>query len=357
MRVCMLSKFPPTEGGISSRSYWLARGLAQNGIKLQIVTNADSVERDYRIDGCNDHIKSMKGIEVFNLQEEMPWHIPYSEDYLSRLINTTLLILEKEKADLIDTGYLVPFGIAGWLTSKITGLPYIVRHGGSDIGKFLEHADYRGILKKVIAEASAVVTDKQFSNTFKNVARNIVDQPAYAPSEQFVCEKKSTGKTTFAYIGKVNFHWERKGLAKIVELFDEVPGETYDLVFVAQGKGLDAFLASLDAEQRGRIDLRQFVPPWEMPELLSGIDYVFDISEKDPILSESFLVKEATLAGVRVISNRSMDSGETIMWPLEKDALARLLKSPRKVGAGHPRKDIDYDQWISMNIELYKDLR
>jgi hypothetical protein len=356
MRVCMLSKFPPTEGGIASRSYWLARGLAQKGIDVRVITNANSVEHEYRIDDCSDHLSSMKGVAIYNLQEDIPWHIPFSKDYLTRLLSLTLSIVEAEEIELLDTGYLVPFGIAGWLASRITGLPYIVRHGGSDIGKFLSHKDYRDVLQRVVSEATAVVTDEMNIEVMKSISKHVIKQPPYIPSNEFAQVSRHTAKATFAYIGKVNFHWERKGLAKIVELFNEVPSELYELLFVAQGKGLNDLLASITSERRRTISFKSFVPPWKMPELLAGIDYIFDISEGDPIASESFLAKEAALSGVQVISNRLDDAVNIIRWPLSREEVLGLINKPRVEDTEHSSEVIDYDQWISKNIDLYEDL-
>lgn len=48
MRICLITKYPPIEGGISSQAYWLVKALGQRGHEVFVVTNADEVERDYR---------------------------------------------------------------------------------------------------------------------------------------------------------------------------------------------------------------------------------------------------------------------------------------------------------------------
>ena len=37
MRICLLSKFPPIQGGISARTYWMAQGFAERGIETHVV--------------------------------------------------------------------------------------------------------------------------------------------------------------------------------------------------------------------------------------------------------------------------------------------------------------------------------
>ena len=49
MRLCIVGKYPPIEGGVSTTTYWLARGLAEAGNDVHIVTNAGEVENTYQM--------------------------------------------------------------------------------------------------------------------------------------------------------------------------------------------------------------------------------------------------------------------------------------------------------------------
>ena len=49
MKICILGKYPPIEGGVSTQTYWLARGLAQRGHHVHVITNADEVEDMFRM--------------------------------------------------------------------------------------------------------------------------------------------------------------------------------------------------------------------------------------------------------------------------------------------------------------------
>ncbi len=50
------------------------------------------------------------------------------------------------------------------------------------------------------------------------------------------------------------------------------------------------------------IVVEPFVPPWQVPALLSGLDGVFQVSNDDPIQSPSNLAAEARAMGARVIT-------------------------------------------------------
>jgi hypothetical protein len=40
MRLCLIGKYPPIQGGVSARTYQLAHGLARRGHDVYVVTNA-----------------------------------------------------------------------------------------------------------------------------------------------------------------------------------------------------------------------------------------------------------------------------------------------------------------------------
>lgn len=49
MRSCIAGKYPPIEGGVSAQAYWAARGLAEPGHEIFVVTNAAEAKDSFRI--------------------------------------------------------------------------------------------------------------------------------------------------------------------------------------------------------------------------------------------------------------------------------------------------------------------
>jgi hypothetical protein len=49
MRICIIGKFPPIEGGVSMRTYWTAYALAARGHDAHVVTNAEEVRAPFRM--------------------------------------------------------------------------------------------------------------------------------------------------------------------------------------------------------------------------------------------------------------------------------------------------------------------
>jgi glycosyltransferase involved in cell wall biosynthesis len=203
MKICIISKFPPIQGGISAKTYWMAKGLAERGVEVHVITNANCVEEEYRIDDQSPELPA--NLTVHYVMPDIPWHIPCSELYIPRLLDKSLEIIGDNQIDLIDVNYLIPYGIVGYLLSNITGIPYVLRHGGSDIAKFLEQGVFGHLLPEVTRNASAIVTDDKNRNFFKDNNSNIYTLPRYVPDERyFKPAVGSHGIPTFAYIGKIN---------------------------------------------------------------------------------------------------------------------------------------------------------
>jgi hypothetical protein len=49
VRICIVGKFPPIQGGVSMRTYWAAHALAMRGHDVHVVTNAKEVRPPYRM--------------------------------------------------------------------------------------------------------------------------------------------------------------------------------------------------------------------------------------------------------------------------------------------------------------------
>ena len=51
LSVCMISKFPPIQGGMAASAYWLAKDFAKDeDLDLTILTNSNVVEREYFVE-------------------------------------------------------------------------------------------------------------------------------------------------------------------------------------------------------------------------------------------------------------------------------------------------------------------
>ena len=368
MRICLLSKYPPIQGGISARTYWLTCGFAERGVETHVVTNANCVEKEYRINDTS--VDSSSNLHVHFIDSTLPWHIPDSQLYVPRLLERILQIIKESRIDLIDTGYLIPYGIVGYLVFKITGIPYVLRHGGSDLEKFFRKDVLGNLLKEVIINAAAIITDNQNKKTFQNLNSNIFTIPRYIPDERYF--KPSLlphAKPTFAYIGKINYHWRHKSLHRIVDIFQDLNGD-YRLLFVGQGKGLNDFSKFVNGYSLMNTQFRQFVHPANMPSLLDEIDFLIYFNKDNPIKDFTNIFCEALWSGAQVLTDSIMDldiyseyinfpDSQIIKLPIDdlvmtKSTVLGLIKPWKKPQKYSCELKYDFDKYMDANISAYR---
>lgn len=359
LSVCMISKFPPVQGGISAAVYWLARGLAEAGINVHIVTNSNCVEKDYRI--ATENILLPEGIRIHQVERDTPWHIPYSELYLDKLVDKALAVFHEYPINLIDTWYLVPYGVAGYLVHAINGAPYIVRHGGSDLAKFWRAGRFQNLFSLMFAQAAAVVSDnKEFAGT----GLERLDLPRYVPDERYFHPAPRLNRPiTCAYVGKINYHWQHKGLDRVVKLLASLL-DGVEVIFLAQGRGKKDFIESCHPSG---IRFMDFIPPWEMPAFLQGIDYLIYFTGANPLPDFPNIVLEALATGVKILTDNPaflenvctniLDPGANILdvSPFliapDPSGLRRFLEE--SLVSSPVKMHIRYSEYINANVEVY----
>ncbi|MDC0715710.1 glycosyltransferase [Nannocystis bainbridge] len=178
LTLCMIVKFPPIQGGVSQQSYWLAHNFARAGHRIHVVTNALEAASDYRM--------FLPAAERPHLEGEYPGggfvrlhasdeaglegnYIPYANPYVSKLAALARDVVREHACDLIWAAYLEPYGVAAALASKLTGVPYAVRHAGSDIAGLAQLPARQNLYLDVLRHASLVVTAPFLRPTLERV--------------------------------------------------------------------------------------------------------------------------------------------------------------------------------------------
>lgn len=165
MRILLITKYPPIEGGVSSDAFWWAQFLAEAGNEVHVLTNADEVEPEYRIQLNESDIHLLQGYTRPNLISlySTSWDtrhifVPQTKPYASKLISLGLNIVEKAKPDVIIANYIEPYGVVALFLSLLTCTPYIIRHAGSDLFRLLNTPQLSALHISVLRRSLAVLT-------------------------------------------------------------------------------------------------------------------------------------------------------------------------------------------------------
>ena len=297
MQILIVGKYPPIQGGVAAHTYWLARGLGETGHRVSVVTNANRVEEMYRIplnleDAKEQVAYEPENVSVFSLSEKAPRHAPYSESFVTRLVNLGLRAIEKNGADVIYAHYLEPYGVAALMLKELTGLPLVVRHAGSDIYRLFTHTDYSYVLGRVLKNADIAL----MSHSLFYVAEAMgIEQrrlrpiptrahhPAFSPegSRFDFPQQRAEGIPTITYMGKASAH---KGLLELLSVVPRLEND-FRLMLVSKGPLLEEMQRKIDgsAALQERVMLSDFVPPWRVPALLRASDLLVQLENRFPI--------------------------------------------------------------------------
>ncbi len=369
LSIAFLSKYPPLEGGIAAKTCWLARGLASRGHRIHVITDNLSVGGEYRIEDCAGFSDEMADVTVHRPAGDIPWHIPESQERTLSLLDLTLQVIRQFKVDILDTGYLIPYGVVGDLAKRVTGVRHVLRHGGSDLEKFLKRGVLGAVLGEAIGHADVVVTDKQHATLFLSTGSCLVLQFPYVPDDvAFVPGREPTPRPCVAAIGKINFHWRHKRLDYIAEIMSHLLGHC-DCSIIGQGDGAGDFRKSLSEELMHAISWQPFVPPWQMPVLLRRVDAVFVLESALPHAVISNIALEALWSGVGIITDRNDFAGTYKDFvSIDENHLCTIAQDDSKAAADRiaswlgqrtrvsPPRRASFEDYVRENEGLYRDL-
>ncbi|GCE15095.1 glycosyltransferase [Tengunoibacter tsumagoiensis] len=162
LTLCLIGKFFPIQGGVSKDNQWLAYILAKAGIHVHVVTNAEEVEPHYR---CLEWTAfpplpadCQGSITIHTTQKEERRHyIPYANPFVTKLAAMATEVIRTHQCQLIYSYYLEPYAVAASLASSWTGVPFGIRHAGSDIGSLFQSAELQTAYREVLLSADYIV--------------------------------------------------------------------------------------------------------------------------------------------------------------------------------------------------------
>lgn len=394
MRICLISKYPPIEGGESAKAYWLAKALGEKGHGVHIVTNAWEVESDYRelieASDLNSAYKP-KGVYVHNTDPFIePAYIPYSKPYTEKIASLAIDIIKEYDLQLIDSWYILPYVISGFLAKIMTGKPQIMRHAGSDMTRLLASPYLRTLFTSIFEKVDKIITYPSMKEQFLSLgileeklfynSKVSVDTRAFNPDVEPIdlapfTNENVDGLPIITYIGKIGV---TKGIYELVEAASKIK-DNFLLMFVSKGKGLDRFKEAIK-----RLSLQDktlfinFVPPWRIPSVIKRSTCVvvperdFPVVQHTPILPREVMAvgKCLVLSEELYTKRRSQEiqDGENVIVVDPKDIqqfreiLEKVIREPayaEEIGqkARLASEKIErFDEYIEDTICLYKEI-
>lgn len=346
MKICLISKYPPIEGGESSKAYWLAKALGEKGHEVHVVTNAWEVESKYREQITGEDLDGHyqpRNVYVHNTDPFIdPSFIPYFRPYTEKIASKAIEVIERFNLQLIDSWYILPYVISGFLAKQITGRPHIMRHAGSDMGRLLNSQSLKTLFISVFQEVDKIVTYPAMVPTFKSFGiperKMFLNRKVSVNTNEFTPEGPTFDLSRYTkqdiddipvitYLGKLGV---TKGVYELAEAASGIKRE-FILLLVTQNADLEHFRRFLkEKELEKRSIFLGFVPPWKVPLIIRRSTCVvaperdFPVTQHTPILPREVLACGSCL----ILSNELFTKFKRISF---RDKENCLVVNPKNI--------------------------
>jgi len=342
VRICIIGKFPPIQGGVSMRTYWCAHALAACGHEVHVVTNAKEAVAPFRMymraeDWRRCEATYGTGSVTAHWTEPADHsqsYIPMASPFVTKLAAIAARAHSHHPFDLIYSHYLEPYGVAGHLTSQMTGVPHVVRLAGSDAGRLWHHPQFEATYDYVLGSAAIViavgaVAERAIDHGVApyriaegggfNVPEDLFSPDGHrldvaALRSEVAQDPKFAGllwgnvasdRPYFGVYGKLG---ERKGSFALLAAMQRLKhaGVEVGLVALAHAEPAAEQTFRARAAELGladRIMQIPFLPHWRVPEFLRGclavccLEQDFPIQAHAPIIPREVLMSGTCLVG------------------------------------------------------------
>jgi len=381
MKVIFISKYPPMEGYVSSCTYWLARGLASRGHDVTVVTNAYEVEDAYRelLSPGDLDLYQTKGLRVRNTDPFQDYRlIPSANPFCEKLASAA--IERSEGVDVLDCWYLVSYGAAGMLARAATGVPLVLRHAGSDIGRLAANPHLRPLISAMLRKADAVAAQKAARRKLVELGARAgrvhiipvsVDTGAFNTDSEPEKLDVPDGVPVITYMGKVS---RGKGIAELLAAAAKVR-QDFRLLLVSSGEGALKDM-NIHSGLRRKLLCRRFVPPWKVPGIIRASRCVIAPEHRFPVAGHSpILPREVLACGTCLMISKELsrkvagaalraDENAIVIDPPDVADFAVKLRSvvrddglASRIGKeGHrlSRRIEDFNSYLAANEKMYR---
>ncbi len=377
MRILFVGKFPPIQGGVSGQTLWLVHSLAQLGHEVHLVTNADEVEptfRQFQYSGDDAYLGPLveQGrLHVHNTSasNDAPF-IPQATPYVTKLFGLSLSVLDRYPCDIILSWYFEPYGVVAAMLRKATGLPTIVRHAGSDLGRLAKHPDLASTYRWMLNVVDGVIATnrEELFRQFGSVAARFVPivRPrlpevffsAAAPldlielhsaagdwfgalpiDDKIRCRLRAPSEALHAnnnfVLGMYGKVGRSKGTIALNDALKALAARGCNFTFISVAAGtkysLEGHYHSLleDPQLAKRTIILPPIAPWRIPSFLRCCDAVCFLEHDFPIKFHSPLVpREALSSGACLICSAEIAGKADYGRSLVDDRTAIVVRDP-----------------------------
>lgn len=323
LRVVLLGKFPPTCGQVSTLNLWMAAGLAERGVEVAVCSDALFPRKRAVMASAGrepaDALKALlPGVEIDyagHLSEKT--FLPFSElGYVSYLAAGRETV-RRHRPDVILSHYLEPYALAGGQLAAEFGIPHVVTHAGSDIVRLCADEPIRSLYRSILSKAAYFVPKSRIARDMFGSDAPVFDISPYMPDPRHFGERPAAAgggatdrEPLFGFYGKFV---HGKGLDKLVlafRAFRKRHGKGRLLLVGGNIGGGFSMEGLLDPDEDEAVEVRDFVPSWEIPQFLRSLTCLVYTKGGYRVQQHAAIVlREAVACGTPVIATEESLAG------------------------------------------------
>jgi glycosyltransferase involved in cell wall biosynthesis len=317
VRICVVGKYPPIQGGVSAQSYWMCRWLAEQGHRVDVVTNAGEVEAAYRIHLDEDDAPWLAprfrdgAITVWRTEAPTAAyrHIPAGNPTVTKLASLALEAIDAHRSQVVVGFYLEPYAVAAYLAAVWRGLPLVIRHAGSDVARLLALPQLRPCYVEILKAAAIVCARPAARSRLVEIgvpeSRILADPGFLSPRTHFHPDAAPLGIDAFLRrlgdravdpsaptIGLYGKMGTVKGTFDLLKSLARLKREGMSFTLLAMTHGspedenrLEQAIA--DGHLEANVRRLPFLPHWRVPSFLRACSVVCVLERGFPIASHA----------------------------------------------------------------------
>lgn len=370
MKVCLIGKYPPIEGGVSMQTYWMAHGLAERGHQVWVVTNAPDVELPYRMHLDPDDAPwyqpvfpsggEVRVCTTETYRHARMGHIPDGDPVVTKLASRATQVVRAHGCDATFAYYFEPYAVAACLVARWTGIPLIIKHAGSDLDRLMRVPDLATTYQEVLRSADCVLTRAPLVDRFVTLGvdetRIYPDLPFGLPASVFNPEAPPLDPTSGLSLPQEWGEGERMDPRCFIDPSQPTIGiygkagpakGSYDLIaalgdlkragtafnFLAMTNGLQAPRFRVHLREYGLEECTKvlpFLPHWKVPRFIRACTAVCFLERDFPVAIHGPIIPREVLAcGTCLVLSREIAEKQWYRSDLRDQVNVVLVDDPR----------------------------
>ncbi|NKB19045.1 MAG: glycosyltransferase [Alphaproteobacteria bacterium] len=345
MKICLVGKYPPIQGGVSARTYSYAHALARKGHQVHVVTNAKEVQPPYRMlmrdeDWARCDADYGEGYVRVHWTEakKAHWHIPMGDAFVTKLASVGAEVCEEFDIEVVFSYYWQPYAVAGHMIAEMASLPHVIRNAGSDAGRLWLQEQFSTLFTHILKKADYLLAGGKVARKLEKLGIDPIrlrPDPEFTISEDLfspngpaldveaVCEAAEadpeyrslqwgTYRPDFRYIGIYGKLGEKKGTPALLEALARLVKINPKLGLLVLGQGHPKADVSF-AEAATALGLEDhivqlpFLPNWRVPEFIRRCEAVCALEQDFPIVFHAPVVaREVLCCGGMLVGSTEM---------------------------------------------------